>query len=232
MSKYQRAGLETIASRIRSELASKSEARDRALTASRELIRFCSLTIRAVHRDEFAAADVSLAAAGTLAADLESRLASHPDLFAAGYVQDALKEYAEACAVYALVRGDDLPTPEAIHVPYPAYLNGLGDTVGELRRHVLDTLRRGSTDGCEELLSCMDDIFGVLATMDFPDALTGNLRRTTDVARSIVEKTRGDLTYALQQRELEQAMARLERRLGRPPGDETTQTAAALAGEA
>ena len=214
-------GLESIASRIRGDLASKSDARDKALTASRELIRHCSLSIRAVHRDDFAAADVSLAAARSLVAGLESGLAPHPDLFVAGYVQDALKEYAEARTVYALVRGDELPRPEEIHVPYPAYLNGLGESVGELRRHVLDSLRRGSTDGCEEVLRYMDDIYTVLATMDFPDALTGNLRRITDVARSIVEKTRGDLTYALQQQELEKAMAKLERRLCGPERDES-----------
>ncbi len=126
------------------------------------------------------------------------------------YVQDALKEYAEGKAVLALVTGQPLPDPDAIRVGYAPYLNGLCEAVGEMRRYVLDALRQGKTERCEEVLSHMDDIYSVMVTMDYPDAITGNLRRTTDVTRGIMERTRGDLTFALRQDRLEQALARFE----------------------
>jgi translin len=206
-------GLDAIAQRIRRELAAKSAARDQALADSRELVRDCSLAIRAVHRGEAELAESFLTAAGDLAAKMALDLTPHPDLYAAGYVQDGLKEYAEATAVYALVKSLPLPEPESIQVPYAAYLNGLAEAIGELRRYILDALRRGDFSRCEQMLQAMDDIYTVLVTMDFPDALTSNLRRSTDVARGITEKTRGDLTYALRQRDLEESLHAFELRL-------------------
>jgi translin len=205
--------LDAIAARIRTELAAKNAARDKALGESRELIRHCSLAIRAIHRAEYAAADPLLAAAWNLVRTLQSDLAPHPDLYSAGYVQDALKEYAEARSVLALVLGQPAPDPEAIRVPSPAYLNGLAEAVGELRRFVLDSLRRGDDSRLESILRSMDEIYTVLVSMDYPDALTGNLRRTTDVTRGIIEKTRGDLTYAQQQRSLERSLQAFELRV-------------------
>jgi translin len=205
--------LDAIAARIRSELTVKSAARDKALGESRELTRHCSLAIRAIHRAEFAAAEPFLAAAWSLVLTLQRDLAPHPDLYSAGYVQDALKEYAEARCVLALVLGQPVPDPVAIRVPSPAYLNGLAEAVGELRRYVLDSLRRGDDSRLEGILRNMDEIFTVLVSMDYPDALTANLRRTTDVTRGIIEKTRGDLTYAQQQRSLERSLHSFELRV-------------------
>ena len=96
---------------------------------------------------------------------------------------------------------------------YPAYLNGLGEAVGELRRHVLDIIRRGQIERGEEILSAMDDIYAVLVTMDFPDAITGGLRRTTDVVRGVLERTRGDLTMAILQDKLQEALRAFEERV-------------------
>lgn len=205
--------LDGIAARIRAELAVKNAARDKALGESRELIRHCSLAIRAIHRAEYAASEPLLAAAWNLVQTLQSDLAPHPDLYSAGYVQDALKEYAEARSVLALVLGQPVPDPEEIHVPSPAYLNGLAEAVGELRRYVLDSLRRGDDSRLESILRSMDEIYTVLVSMDYPDALTANLRRTTDVTRGIIEKTRGDLTYAQQQRSLERSLHAFELRI-------------------
>ena len=205
--------LDAIAEKIRQDFTANNAARDRALVASRELVRYCSLTIRAVHRAEFAEADKLLARAGSLVAELEDSLRTMPDIYYAGYVQDALKEYAEANAFYALVTGRPLPDPDDIHCGYASYLNALGEVVGELRRYVLDALRQGKTERCEETLQAMDDIYSVMVTMDFPDAITGGLRRTTDVTRGIMEKTRGDLTFALRQDQLEKALAAFERRM-------------------
>ena len=212
--------LDAIAARIRSELTVKSVARDKALGESRELTRHCSLAIRAIHRAEFASAEPLLAAAWNLVRTLQSDLNAHPDLYSAGYVQDALKEYAEARSLLALVLGQPVPDPEAIRVPSPAYLNGLAEAVGELRRYVLDSLRRGDDSRLEGILRSMDEIYTVLVSMDYPDALTANLRRTTDVTRGIIEKTRGDLTYAQQQRSLERSLRAFELRVMRQVGQE------------
>lgn len=205
--------LEMIAGRIRHDLEARNAARDKALADARELIRYCSLAIRAVHRTELTTARSLLAAAWEKVQALERDLAPYPDLYFAGYVQDALKEYAEAQVVMTIIQGQPLPEPEELHTPYPAYLNGLGEAVGEVRRYILDALRRGNSDRCEALLQAMDDIYTTLVSIDYPDALTGNLRRTTDTVRGILEKTRGDLTYSLQQRALEEALARFEERL-------------------
>jgi translin len=205
--------LDRIAEKIRQDFMAKNAARDRALIASRELVRFCSLTIRAVHRAEYGEADRLLGQAWVLVQELEQSLRQIPDVFYAGYVQDALREYAEATTFYALVAGRPLPDPDDIHVQYASYLNALGEAVGELRRYILDALRQGKTDRCEEVLQFMDDIYSVMVTMDFPDAITGNLRRTTDVTRGIMEKTRGDLTFALRQEALERALAAFEEKV-------------------
>jgi translin len=203
--------LETIERWARERLEAKHAARERALSRSRELIRTCARTIRAVHRLEFAPASALLAEANAIAEQMLVDLAPHPDLTYTGYVQDAMKELVEAHVTLRLISGDGLPDPAELGAETPAFLNGLSEAVGELRRHVLDRLRAGETERCEPLLRTMDDIYSLLITLDYPDALTGGLRRATDVARGIIEKTRGDLTFALRQDGLERKLARLER---------------------
>jgi len=205
--------LETIGEHIRQYLEEKNTARDRALQQSRTLIRHCSIAIRAVHRDERAMAKKRLDSAMDLLEILREGLASYPDLYHAGYIRGALKEYAEANIVYALVGGEPLPEPEELGVGYIAYLGGLGEAAGELRRRVLDILRSDHFDEAERLLAAMDDIYGLLVTIDFPDAITGNLRRITDIVRGVTERTRGDLTTTLQQQELKEALRAVEKKL-------------------
>jgi translin len=194
-------------------LATKHAARERALPRSRSAIRLCANAIRAAHRDEFDAAKRLLTEAGGLLRAMASDLHGHLDIFYAGFVADAQKEYAEAALTCALIRRDPLPTPDELGVEWAPYLNGLGESVGELRRYVLDRLRRGELEGCEALLADMDEIYALLITLDYPDAITGNLRRTTDSVRGIVEKTRGDLTLGLSQARLTNTMTRLEEHL-------------------
>ena len=146
-------------------------------------------------------------------AAIRADLGPFPDLYHAGYTQDALKEFAEANITYALVGNEPLPEPEALGVEYAAYLNGLGEAAGELRRRCLDILRQGYSQDAERLLTCMDDIYDTLVTMDYPDAVTNGLRRQTDVARSLLERTRGDLTISLREQHLELSMARLSAQL-------------------
>jgi len=201
--------LEEIAQRIRSSFADKDAAREKALRLCREAIRHSANAIRAVHRGEFDNTRSSLDMARQVLEEAAKALTGYPQLLHSGFLHDSQKEYAEGCITLALALSDKLPEPEALGVGYPAYLHGLAEATGEMRRYLLDTIRRGEMSRCEEVLSCMDDIYGVLVTMDFPDALTFGLRRATDVTRGILEKTRGDLTLTIRQRELEQKLSHL-----------------------
>jgi translin len=205
--------LEAIAEQIRHDFDARSAARDKALAAARQLTRACSLAIRAAHRLEEAGMADQLAQAHSLADALRSELRGYPDLYHAGYTQDALKEYVEANATCALIQGQPLPTPDDLDVAGATYLNGLAEVVGELRRRTLDILRHGYSPEAERLLGSMDDIYGVLVSMDYPDAITNGLRRQTDIARSIIEKTRGDITFSLRGEHLEQSIGKLIRQL-------------------
>jgi translin len=208
-------GLELIGESMHALLREKNAARDRALEQSRTLIRFCSLAIRAVHRAERPLAEENLQQAREQAAQLQQSLAKYPDLYFAGYTQDALKELAEASIVFALVGEQPLPDAQKLGVDAAPYLNGLGEAAGELRRWALDLLRRGKTAEAEQALAKMDDIYSLLVTLDYPDALTGGLRRTTDMVRGVLERTRGDLTLSLRLEAVEHAAGSLEKKMGK-----------------
>ena len=211
--------LESIAEQIRHDFDARTAARDKALAAARQLTRACSLAIRAAHRLETEGMADQLNEAGSLADALRAELKNYPDLFHAGYTQDALKEFVEANATCALIQGQALPTPGQLGVGGATYLNGLAEVVGELRRRTLDILRHGYSQEAERLLGLMDDIYGVLVSMDYPDAITNGLRRQTDVARSIIEKTRGDITFSLRGEHLEQSIGKLIDQLNDGRGD-------------
>jgi translin len=205
--------LDTIAEEIRQDFEARTAARDRALSQARTLTRHCANAIRAVHREELHLAEENLAEAKRIAQALRSDLTEFPDLYYAGYTQDALKEFAEANIVYALTADDALPTPQDLELQNATYLNGLAEATGELRRRCLDILRHGYSREAERLLDHMDDIYAVLITMDYPDAITSGLRRQTDIVRSVTERTRGDLTISIRQEHLEQTLHHLESRL-------------------
>jgi len=205
--------LDTIADRIHNSFYMRTAARDRALSQARTLVRHCANAIRSIHREDEAAAKIELEAANQLAVSLKDNLTAYPDIYYAGYTQDALKEYAEANIVLALIQNSDFPTPEDLDIEYATYLQGLAEAAGELRRRCLDILRHGHSQEAERLLSHMDDIYAVLVTMDYPDAITGGLRRLTDIVRNINEKTRGDMTLSIRQEHLEQSMHNLEQKL-------------------
>jgi translin len=204
------AELDAIAADIHQRFTAKHRAREQALPLSREAIRHSANAIRAIHRHDEQSARALLEQARAKAHGAAAALADYPDVLHAGFVGDAQKEYAEAALVIALVCADPLPRPRDIGVEDAAYLNGLGEAVGELRRFLLDSLRGGDIADCERLLGVMDDLYSVLVTIDYPDAITGGLRRTTDVARGILEKTRGDLTVAARQHQLERRMAEFQ----------------------
>lgn len=205
--------IDAIAREATEHLALKHAAREKALPKSRAAIRYCANSIRATHRHEFQTAEGLMAQAATLLTEIAEDLRDHQDIYYAGFLQDAQKEYAEAAIFAALTRHRALPGAENLSIGWAAYLNGLGEAVGELRRYVLDQLRHDNFDECELFLRYMDDIYAVLISIDYPDAITAGLRRTTDATRGILEKTRGDLTTAVSQAHLQRSMQALQQEL-------------------
>jgi len=207
-------GLERNVEEIRAELEAKSAVRDAALQRSRTLIRHCANSIRATHRGDFAEAEAILEVAGQAAHEMTADLRAYRDLYHAGYTQDALKEYVEARLVFAFVTDGELPDRADLGVEPPAFLKGLAEAASELRRHALDLMRQNKLERAEEMLSLMDDVYSQLITVDFPDAITGGLRRTTDMLRGVVQRTRGDVTTAFRQEMMRQALRDFEARMG------------------
>ncbi len=202
--------LEPIADQIRLSFSAKDAAREKVLPLCREVIRHCSQAIRAIHRQEFDQAKELLGAARNLLDEVFQAMVSCSELGYTGFVREAQKEFAEGSITLALVAGEQLPSPDELSIDAAAYLNGLGEAVGELRRYLLDSMRKGNLCRGEELLAAMDDIYSVLVTMDFPDAITGGLRRTTDMVRGVLERTRSDLTLVIRQKYLENKLEKFE----------------------
>lgn len=205
--------LKEISGRIGQRFEEMDRARDQGLINARKVIKNCSLAIRAVHRGESTEVNEFLQEARRLLSLACDQLRDYPDVYYSGFLQDAEKEYAEAQITYRIVHGRPLPGPEELGVDFAPYLNGMAEAVGELRRQVLDLLRRGELERAEGLLSMMDDIYYVLISMDFPDAITRGLRRSTDIARGCLEKTRGDLTHHSAGHNLERELSSIRKRL-------------------
>ena len=205
--------LEATADLIRQSMEEMSSARDDAYTRSRALISLCSRTIRAIHREEWELAESLLVEAGQATKTMVDGVADYPNLYWAGYTQDAVKEFVEANLTYALIRQRPLPTPADLDTEHSTWLNGLAEAATELRRRILDIIRHGHTDEAERLLDAMDQIYSVLVTFDFSDSITGGLRRRTDTVRAVLERTRGDVTNSMRQTELENALKSLEAKL-------------------
>jgi translin len=201
--------LENISNEARQDLSARDAAREKMLPLCREVIRNSGNAIRAVHRQDYTLAEQLINSGKSQLVAAEKSVEGYAELSATGAVKDAQKELSEANITLAVVTGKSLPGPKDIGVETSAYLNGLGEAVGELRRFLLDAMRKGDLSRGEELLTTMDDIYSVLVTLDFPDAVTGGLRRTTDMVRGVLERTRADLTLAMQQKALENKLAKL-----------------------
>ncbi len=201
--------LESFADELRQTFSAKDSAREKALPLCRQAIRYCARAIRSVHRQEFKPAEELLQSARKQLVEAKEALAEHSDLSHTAFLRDAQKEFAEGIITLALVAGKPLPAPDELDVAPAAYLNGMGEAVGELRRYLLDSMRKGDLSRGEELLGAMDDIYSTLVTMDFPDAITGGLRHTTDMVRGVLERTRSDLTLGIRQKELENRLKNL-----------------------
>ena len=204
------ADLADIGTEAIQRLTDRNHAREQGLAISREVVRFSANAIRAVHRGEFEEAIRLISLAGQRLKETDPMRRESPEIYFAGFLSDARKEYAEANITLAVISGDPIPRFEDLRMDPSAYLNGLAETIGEIRRYILDSLRRDSFERCQELMEVMDEIYGVLVTVDFPEGVTGGLRRNTDQMRGVLERTRGDLTMALRQHKLELKMAEWE----------------------
>jgi len=200
--------LSGISDDVRLRMDARVAARERALPAARRSIRASANAIRATHRGERDVAGRLIDESRDHLREAQQAVEGEPEVFYAGFVQDAEKEYAEARLTDVLVWDEPVPGPADLGVGLAPYLNGMAESIGEGRRAILDRLRRGEVKEGERLLAAMDEMFGVLVTMDYPDAVTGNLRRSTDVARSLIEKTRGDLTTSIVQESLRESLDR------------------------
>jgi translin len=205
--------LETIADGIRVQFEETDAAREHAIGRSRELIRICARSIRAMHREEWDSAETQLVDAQTAAQSLIACTDGFPNIYNAGYTQDALKEYVEAYLTYAMMRQLPLKSHDELGVEGNTWLNGLSEAATEMRRRILDIIRHGHSDEAERLLDVMDEVYSLLVTFDFHDTITRGLRRRTDTVRAVLERTRGDVTNSLRQAELEAALQSMEARL-------------------
>lgn len=208
--------LEGISVHIRANFEAKDAVREDGLKISREVVRECRTASFALHGEDFEKANASIKAAGKALEKLEILFRGHADIYHAGFVEHAQQEYSEVSVLYSLLKEEGekrIPSPDELKVEYAAYLNGLGDLVGELRRHVLDLIRKESFERAEVFLGIMENIHAMLMDFDYPDAITRGLRRKTDVSRALIEKTRGDVVNAIGQKKLELAIRNLEIRL-------------------
>ena len=205
-----------IAAEIQQDFEAKDKAREIGLSLSREVVRTCGTAIRHIHRGDIGKAAMLLEDARGALEDIDLQLADHPDIYYSGFVEHAQQEFVECAVVHQLLtkenNNDTLPSPQELGVTYAAYLNGLGDVVGELRRHILDLIRQDMPQDGDQFLDIMDDMYSTLMMFDYPDAITRGLRRKSDVARSLIERTRGDLTNAIRQQKLEHTMKKFESR--------------------
>ena len=198
--------LDHLADLAQADMEAQNEVRDRVLRKSRELIRLCSSAIRAGHRDVWEEAESLLAKAEAMGREMSTLTEGYPELYYAGYTQDALKELAEARVTLALISDRPLPAVEEADIPLNTYLNGVCEAASELRRRCLDLLRQESFEEAEVLLQAMDAVYEVLMSFSYPDAITRGLRRRVDRLRGVLERTRGDLTNTLQMVRLRRAL--------------------------
>ncbi|WP_424356913.1 haloacid dehalogenase [Methanocella sp. MCL-LM] len=209
----QHHGIKDICDTIRVRFDSMDKAREQSLALSRKITRNSGDAIKAIHREEWEQSARLIDETRALVLQVNEILRDFPDIYYSGYVGNAQTEYAEVSILNAVLHGENIPSPDQLNVDYAAYLNGVGDTIGELRRHILDQIRTGRPEEGEQYLDLMDELYTELMSFDYPDAITHGLRKKTDVARSLIERTRGEITNALQIKDLKQAMGSFEQKI-------------------
>ncbi|CAJ38123.1 haloacid dehalogenase [Methanocella arvoryzae] len=206
-------GIEEICDRIRARFDAMDKAREQSLALSRKITRNSGDAIKAIHRGEWDQSAKLIDETRSLVLQVNDILRDFPDIYYSGYVGNAQTEYAEVSILNAVLHGENIPSPDELQVDYAAYLNGVGDTIGELRRHILDQIRTGRPEEGEKYLDLMDELYTELMSFDYPDAITHGLRKKTDVARSLIERTRGEITNALQIKDLKDAMGSFKQKI-------------------
>ena len=191
---------------IDAELSEANRARETALVSCRRVIRAAGSSIRAIHRLDADAAGELADGSEVALREAQRVLSPFPAVGHSGFLHDAEKEYTEARAVAALVAGGSMPTPAELGVSASAWMRGVAEAASELRRHLLDRLREGDVEHGESLLAAMDEVYGALVVVDYPDALTNGLRRTLDALRAVLERSRGDVTTTVLQTRLQGAI--------------------------
>ncbi|MBP1910688.1 haloacid dehalogenase [Methanolobus bombayensis] len=207
--------INNISCRIKDSFEDKDKARERSLAISRDVVRNCRTAMYSIHNRDFDKADALISEAREMLEKTNTLLSGHPDIYYSGFLEHAQQEFVECTVIFNILSDEEkeIPGPEELNVSNVAYLNGLGDVGGELRRHILDLIRKDRPEEGEKYLNLMEEIHSCLMMFDYPDAMTHGLRHKTDVTRSIIEKTRGDLTNAMRQQKLEKAMKQLENRI-------------------
>jgi len=210
--------IDQLTDKVHQVFEARHKVRENALALTRQLTRKAAHAIRAIHRGERAEAEELMESARAIVNELSKSAGKEPEVYYSGYTQDAIKEYVEARLTINMVSKEGLPQPDELGVPYATYLKGLAETIGELRRRCLDILRQGYSDEAERMLDLMDEIYSLLVTVDYPDAITHGLRRQTDQVRGIIERTRADLTLSLREERLQQALKDFENRFNNGKG--------------
>jgi len=198
---------------IQAELFSYDKAREQLQTLTRTVTRLCSWSIIQVHRGNLTQATKTLSEAKESLDELQTLLSSHSELPQFGQVLVAFQEYAEAKLLLHLKRSGKLATLKEVGTSSTAYLLGMLDFVGEMRRMILDSLRRGDGEEAQTLLSTMESIYEDLMSLDRTSILP-NYRHKLDAARRILEATRGDVATDLRRVSLEKALRSVDRKLG------------------
>ena len=200
--------LDKIGLRIKRSLDRKDKFREKALSSSRRVIRICSEVIKMAHRGEWQKSQRLLKEASELLKTAQESLRTHPDIYYAGFLQAAEKEYAEASIFFSIIKKQSLPALQDLKVEESSYLCGMGEAIGEMRRYILDSIRKDRLTDCERLLNLMDELYYFLFSFDYPEPLIRGLRRTVDNARGIIERTRADVTNSIRQKRLEEKLSK------------------------
>lgn len=194
--------LDKIVDKIEKSIDNKDKTREQALKSSRDIIIGCRKAIQCLHQNNKKDAKKHIKNSSEKLMQLQDLTKDYSDLYHAGFVENAAQEYVEAHCLYNIMHGKDLPDPDEIQTTYSAYLLGLCDVVGELRRNALDFIRKGDDSKANECLDMMEKIYGAIIRFDYPSALVP-IRRKQDIARGLIERTRGELAIASCERRIE-----------------------------
>ncbi len=190
--------------------------REDVLQKTRSIVRMAAETIKAVHREEWDVAEKNITEMKSLLKGVREQVSKHETLLRRNYTEISEQEYAEAAILFSILHKGQLASPKDLEIPDLAWLLGLADVAGELRRHCLDAIRKGDMKTAEDALGLMEEIYRKLFSLDYPKGMTGSLREKTDTIRKLLQATRGEVSMATHMSRLNQ---NLEKILNQREGD-------------